>query len=180
MKRYLTILFWMLLSVSHAQHAFETRDWTGSIGTSFLTYSYGYGNYVQGAPVMISFEYGIHSYVGVSIYGGMMYRNPKINEYRYKQSLYAAGIRVNGHFYNVLDDFINADLKSNIVDIYTFVSLGMDHTVTDLPINPKTVYYISGGIGLKAYPFKLKRIGVMTEIGHSVITPLLLGVTFKL
>ena len=173
-------MFWMLLSVSHAQHAFETRDWTGSIGTSFLTYSYGYGNYVQGAPVMISFEYGIHSYVGVSIYGGMMYRNPKINEYRYKQSLYAAGIRVNGHFYNVLDDLINADLKSNIVDIYTFVSLGMDHTVTDLPINPKTVYYISGGIGLKAYPFKLKRIGVMTEIGHSVITPLLLGVTFKL
>jgi len=170
----------MVLSVSHAQHAFETRDWTGGIGTSFLTYSYGYGNYVQGAPVMISFEYGIHSYVGVSIYGGMMYRNPKINEYRYKQSLYAAGIRVNGHFYNVLDDLINADLKSNIVDIYTFVSLGMDHTVTDLPINPKTVYYISGGIGLKAYPFKLKRIGVMTEIGHSVITPLLLGVTFKL
>ena len=180
MKRYLTILFWMLLSVSHAQHAFETRDWAGGIGTSFLTYSYGYGSYVQGAPVMISFEYGIHSYVGVSIYGGMMYRNPKINERRYEQYLYAVGLRLNGHFYNVLDDLINANLRSDIVDIYLSVSLGMDHMVTDLPINPKTVYYIGGGIGLRVYPFKSKRVGVMTEIGHLVITPLLLGVTFKL
>ena len=170
----------MVLSVSHAQHAFETRDWTGGIGTSFLTYSYGYGSYVQGAPVMISFEYGIHSYVGVSIYGGMMYRNPKIKEHRYEQYLYAVGLRVNGHFYNVLDDLINANLRSDIVDIYLSVSLGMDHMVTDLPINPKTVYYIGGGIGLRVYPFKTKRVGVMTEIGHLVITPLLLGVTFKL
>jgi len=168
------------LSVSHAQHAFETIDWAGGIGTSFLTYSYGYGSYVQGAPVMISFEYGIHSYVGVSIYGGMMYRNPKINERRYEQYLYAVGLRLNGHFYNVLDDLINANLRSDIVDIYLSVSLGMDHMVTDLPINPKTVYYIGGCIGLRVYPFKSKRVGVMTEIGHLVITPLLLGVTFKL
>ena len=180
MKRYLTILFWIVLSLSHAQHAFETRDWTGSIGTSFLTYSYGYGNYVQGVPVMISFEYGIHSYVGASIYGGMMYRNPKIGECSYKQSLYAAGLRFNGHIYNVLDDLINANLRSDIIDIYMSVNLGMDHMITDLPISTKTVFYIGTGVGLRVYPFKSKRVGIMTEIGHTVITPLLLGVTFKL
>jgi hypothetical protein len=162
-------------------HAFKSNDWALSLGTSFLTYSYGYGHMFGGIPLALSFEYGVHRYFGTAVYGGMLHRTPQVGERSYKQSVYAAGLRFNGHFYNALDDVIKrVDLKSNIIDMYVSVNIGMDHMVTNLPISKKTIFYIGVGFGLRAYPFKNKKIGLMTEFGHSLITPWLLGATFKI
>lgn len=162
-------------------HAFKSKDWALSAGTSFLSYAYGYGGHVEGVPLVLSFEYGVHRYFGTGVYAGMLHRRPTVGERTYKQSVYSAGLRFNGHFYNAIDDLIKkADLKSNIIDMYVSVNLGMEHMVTNLPINKKTIFYIGVGFGMRAYPFKNKNIGLMTEIGHSVVTPWLLGATFRL
>ncbi|MFT4523962.1 MAG: hypothetical protein ACI9FU_001355 [Granulosicoccus sp.] len=162
-------------------HAFKSNDWALSIGSSFLSYAYGYGGHIEGVPLVLSFEYGVHRYFGTGIYAGMLHRTPSVGERSYKQSVYSAGVRFNGHFYNAIDDLIKkANLKSNIIDMYVSVNLGMEHMVTNLPINKKTIFYIGVGFGLRAYPFKNKKIGLMTEIGHSVVSPWLLGATFRL
>ena len=162
-------------------HAFQAKNWALSGGTSFIGYAYGYGKMFGGVPLVLSFEYGVHRYFGTALYGGMLHRKPQVGERTYKQSVYAAGLRFNGHFYNALDDLIKkADLKSNIIDMYVSVNVGMDHMVTNLPINKKTIFFIGVGFGMRAYPFKNKKVGLMTEIGHTIVTPWLLGATFRL
>jgi len=181
MIKYICITLCLIMSsIVHAQPAFNTGDWNTSIGTSFLTYSYGYGDYLDGVPGMTSFEYGLHPYLGVGMFGGVMYRSPVIDDYRYKQWVYGGGFRINVHFYNIISDVLESPVSSDRIDMYLSINIGMDHTDTNLPINPKTVYYIGIGFGLRAYPFKSQRIGFIADIGHSVITPMLLGVTLKL
>ena len=166
-------------SISHAQPAFNTGDYNASIGTSFVTYSYGYGGMMQGIPVMTSFEYGLHRYLGVGMYGGVMYRSPVINDYRYKQWVYSGGFRINAHFYNIISDVVESPISSDRIDMYLSINIGMDHTDTNLPIHTKTVYYVGIGFGLRAYPFKSQRIGFIADIGHTVMTPMLLGICVK-
>jgi len=159
-------------------YAFEGRNFVVAIGTGFIGYSYGWGK-LGGAPFMLSLEYGIHRYVGAGIYGGVLDRNPKIGENTYDMTIYTVGVRVHFHAYNLLDDIIKKDLRGDIVDVYGILYVGLDHYATNVSIPDGLAYYISGGIGVRGYPFKkAPSLGVFSEFSP-ILMPWQLGLNYR-
>ncbi|MFC2175630.1 hypothetical protein ACFLR1_01500 [Bacteroidota bacterium] len=159
-------------------YAFDGRNFVVSIGSGFFGYSYGFGK-LGGAPLMISAEYGIHRYVGAGIYGGLLDRNPHIGETKYDMTIYTVGVKAQFHMYNLLDDIVKKNLRGDIIDVYGIFYLGMDHYATNMSLRNKQTYYISGGIGIRAYPFKkAPGLGVYSEFSP-VLTPWQLGLNYR-
>ncbi|MBL4587661.1 MAG: hypothetical protein JKX84_11495, partial [Flavobacteriales bacterium] len=159
-------------------YAFESRNLVVGLGSGFFGYSYGYGK-LGGAPLMLSFEYGLHRYIGAAIYGGLLDRNPKIGENSYDMTIYTVGIRGQFHVYNLLDDILKTDLRGDVIDVYGMLYLGMDAFRTSINLPNKRTWYISGGFGVRVYPFKkAKGLGVFTEFSP-VLMPWQLGVNYK-
>ncbi len=128
---------------------------------------------------MLSMEYGIHRYVGAGIYGGLLDRNPKIGENTYDMTIYTVGLRAHLHAYNIIDDVVKKDLRGDIIDIYGIVYVGMDHFETNMNLPNKQTWYISGGLGIRAYPFKKARgLGLFTEFSP-VLMPWQLGLNYR-
>ncbi len=158
-------------------YAFEGRNLVIGIGSGFIGYSYGYGK-LGGAPLMLSVEYGIHRYFGAGIYGGLLDRNPQIGEKVYDMTVYTFGLRGQLHAYNILDDLVKTNLRGDVLDIYGIVYIGMDHFETNMKLPNKRTWYISGGLGVRAYPFKKARgLGFFTEFSP-VLMPWQLGLNY--
>ena len=183
----ITIILSFAITFSSAQnknkdldrgYAFDGRSFVTSLSTGFFGDSYGYGK-IGGAPLLLSFEYGIHRYVGASVYGGMLHRDPMFGEKRYQLDVYTVGARFNFHLYNLVDDIIKWNLRGDIIDIYGSFSVGMDHYDTDLPVQTKFGYYITGGAGIRAYPIKKARgLGFNMEFS-TILSPWLIGLNYR-
>ncbi len=160
-------------------YAFEGRNFVISLGSGFFGYSYGHGK-LGGIPVMLSIEYGVHRYVGMGIYGGLLDRNPKVGENTYDLTIYTVGIRGQFHIYNLLDDMVRHDLRGDIIDIYATAYVGMDAYKTDIKLPNKNTWYVSGGMGIRAYPFKrVRNLAVFTEFSP-VLAPWQFGLNYRL
>lgn len=164
---------------SSDNHAFQGRSLVTSLGFGFFGYSYGYGK-VSGFPLLASIEYGVHRYVGVGVYGGMLHRKPVWGERQYKMSVYSAGIRINAHFYNVIDDLVKGhDLRSDLLDLYITGNVGADTFKSNLPIGDALAVLAGVGFGAKVYPFKRsKQVGFHIEFSN-LLTPFLVGASYR-
>lgn len=159
-------------------YAFDGRNFVVSHNTGFFGNSYGYGK-ASGAPLLLSVEYGLHRWVGISLYGGMLHRNPTWGENSYDLDVYTGGGRINFHLYNLIDDLVKINLRGDIIDIYGNLALGFDHYDTDLPVRTKYSYYITGGAGIRAYPIKrVKGLGFNMEFS-TILSPWLVGLNYR-
>lgn len=159
-------------------YAFDGRSFVVSLNTGFFGNSYGYGK-ASGAPILLSLEYGIHRWVGISLYGGMLHRKPTWGENSYNLDVYTGGGRLNFHFYNLIDDLVKINLRGDIIDIYGNLALGFDHFKTDLPVGDRYSFYITGGAGIRVYPIQqVKGLGFNMEFS-SILSPWLLGLNYR-
>jgi hypothetical protein len=159
-------------------YSFDGRNFVVSLNTGFFGNSYGYGK-ASGAPVLLSLEYGLHRYVGISLYGGMLHRKPVWGENAYKLDVYTGGGRINFHLYHLIDDLVKINLRGDIIDVYGNLAVGFDHYDTNLPVRTKYSYYITGGAGVRVYPIKkVQGLGFNMEFS-TILSPWLLGLNYK-
>jgi len=160
-------------------YAFESGNVVVGLGSGFVGYSYGRGK-LGGAPIMLSLELGLHRYIGMGIYGGILDRNPKIGDIRYDMTIYTVGIRGQFHLFNLIDDIVKTNLRGDIIDVYAIAYIGMNQFESNITLPNKRTWYISGGFGGRVYPFKkAKGLGVFTEFSP-VLMPWKIGLNFRL
>ncbi len=159
-------------------YAFEGRNLVIQLSSGFIGYDYGFGD-LCGVPLKLQVEYGVHRYVGLALYGGMLQRDPEFGEKVYKMDVYTGGIHVNFHLYNFVDDLTKKNLRGDIVDVYGTFTVGVDYFDTNLPLRSKYAYYFTGAIGIRAYPIKkVKALGFNMEFSN-ILSPWLIGLNYK-
>lgn len=112
-------------------------------------------------------EYFVHDYASVGAYVGYGARHKVHN--------IAAGVRGNFHWWQLLDDKVDKDLKADKLDIYLPVHLGAFI---------RTGYfkdtYFNGGSGLGVRYYFHEKIGVNAEFGYMEMSFAKIGITVKL
>ena len=181
------ILSLLLATISFAQkkkkdadrgYAFEGRNLVIQLSSGFFGDSYGYGK-LGGAPLKLQVEYGVHRYVGLALYGGMLHRDPQLGEQSFQLDVYTGGLHVNFHLYNLVDDIFKKDLRGDIIDVYGTFTVGMDYFDTNLPFRNKYAYFFTGGFGVRAYPIKkAKDLGFNMEFSP-ILSPWLIGLNYR-
>lgn len=181
------ILSLLLATVSFAQkkkkdtdrgYAFEGRNLVIQLSSGFFGDSYGYGK-LGGAPLKLQVEYGVHRYVGLALYGGMLHRDPQLGEQSFQLDVYTGGLHVNFHLYNLVDDIFKKDLRGDIIDVYGTFTVGLDYFDTTLPLRNKYAYFFTGGLGVRAYPIKkAKDLGFNMEFSP-ILSPWLIGLNYR-
>lgn len=181
------ILSLLLATVSFAQkkkkdtdrgYAFEGRNLVIQLSSGFFGDSYGYGK-LGGAPLKLQVEYGVHRYVGLALYGGMLHRDPQLGEQSFQLDVYTGGLHVNFHLYNLVDDIFKKDLRGDIIDVYGTFTVGLDYFDTNLPLRNKYAYFFTGGLGVRSYPIKkAKDLGFNMEFSP-ILSPWLIGLNYR-
>ena len=110
-------------SLVNAQ-ALKKGDVMISPGMGLGVYGVGYGVGFT-VPVVLNLDIGVHKYVSVGAYGGFWTKKWNYgfsDKYRFTSSHF--GARASFHWWQLLDEKVNADLKSNKLDIYVTPWLG--------------------------------------------------------
>ncbi|MEZ5037005.1 MAG: hypothetical protein R2760_05885 [Chitinophagales bacterium] len=115
----------------------------------------------------LNVEYGVHDYVSVGGYFGYGARN--------KAHHIAVGARGTFHWWQLLDDKVSADLKSDKIDFYMPVHLGVY-----MYMGGGTTARFNGGAGLGFRYYFVDNIGVNMEWGRQEMSWAKIGVQFKL
>jgi hypothetical protein len=180
---FITIPFWAqsqhLKKESERGYAFDSQNVVVSLDFSFIGHNYGRGK-MSGVPLMLSFEYGFHRYVGISLYAGMLQRNVQFDDRSKQHDIYTGGGKLNFHFYNLIDDKTKKNLRGDIVDIYINGTAGFDYFDSELKTGGKYAYYFTAGLGIRAYPIKkVPGLGFNAEFS-SILSPVMLGLNYRL
>ena len=163
---------------SERGYAFEGRNLVIQLSSGFFGDSYGYGK-LSGTPLKVQVEYGVHRYVGLALYGGMLHRDPQLGEQSFQMDVYTGGLHVNFHLYNFIDDLTKKNLRGDIIDVYGTFTVGMDYFDTNLPFRNKYAYFFTGGLGVRAYPIKkAKDLGFNMEFS-AILSPWLIGLNYR-
>lgn len=107
-------------------------------------------------------EWGIHDYVGLGFHAGF-----SVGGFRWRNStnLYVPlGLQSNFHFYQLIDDKVSGDIKSDKLDIYAGLNFGGGPAFT--PSADLVYGGIHGGahVGARFYP--KSNIGIFAELGY--------------
>ena len=124
----------------------------------------GYG-FVPGFT--LNLDYNVHDYASVGGYIGY--------GARYKIHHIAVGARGSFHWWQLLDDKVSADLKSDKIDFYLPVHLGV-YMYAGGGVNA----HFNGGAGLGFRYYFVDNIGVNLEWGRQEMSYAKIGVQFKL
>ncbi|MCB0513885.1 MAG: hypothetical protein KDC60_05600 [Bacteroidetes bacterium] len=126
---------------------------------------YGYGGFVPGFT--LNLDYNVHDYASVGGYIG----------YGARHGLHhlAVGARGTFHWWQLLDDKVSADLKSDKIDFYMPVHLGVY-----MYMGGGTTARFNGGAGLGFRYYFVDNIGVNMEWGRQEMSWAKIGVQFKL
>lgn len=179
MKKYLFSTVFMLMLVSFAKgQAIEKGNFIiqpslnlGGWGIS----GWGYGGFNLGATANL--EYAVHDYVSVGGYVGfnsLLNSDAKFNRIGF-------GARGVFHFWQLIDDKVDKDLKSDKIDFYLPVHLGYhiykfgDNTLWG---GSTGQFRMGTGLGIRYY-FSPK-IGVAFETGGMEMSWAKIGVAIKL
>lgn len=163
---------------SERGYAFEGKNLVVQLSSGFLGYTYGFGD-LSGAPLKLQVEVGVHRYVGLALYGGMLHRDPVFGERSYQMDVYTGGLHTNFHIYNFIDDLTKVNLRGDIIDVYGTFTVGIDYFDTNLPLRSKYAYYFTGGVGVRAYPIKkAPDLGFNMEFSN-ILSPWLIGLNYK-
>lgn len=113
-------------------------------------------------------EYFVHDYASVGAYVGYGARHKFHN--------IAAGVRGNFHWWQLLDDKVDKDLKSDKLDIYLPVHLGA--FIYAGGGGSSTYFNAGSGLGVRYYFHE--KIGVNAEFGLMEMSFAKIGITVKL
>lgn len=134
--------------------------------------SYGsYGNADFGIGATVNLDYTVHDYVSV---GGFLGINTNLNS-GYSYSMLGVGGRGIFHFWNLIDDKASADLKSDKIDFYLPVHLGVH-----IGLKNRSGSRFNAGVGLGVRYFFNEKIGINLEVGGMEMSWAKIGATIKL
>jgi hypothetical protein len=172
MKCKLVVLVIMLLFAEHsnAQKSFEKGNVLLNPGVGLGSAGFGRA-YDNNIAVFFAADFGVHDYVSVGPYIGTRFFGDK-------RTGFSLGARANFHWWQLLDDKVNADLKQNQLDIYWNVYLGYNF-VTNKNDNRYRSAGFGSTLGLRWYPKANNRFALFGEFGRSPISWSVLGLTIK-
>lgn len=137
------------------------------------TYRYLYGGFAPG--VTLNLDYNVHQYAGVGAYAAANF-----SKY-YTQ--FAVGARGVFHWWQLLDDKIDADLKADKIDFYLPLHLGvrMVKYKDDVWYDDNKLYVnFNAGSGLGFRYYFIPSIGMNLEWGWQELSWAKIGVQFKI
>lgn len=151
--------------------AFEKGDVMISPGIGIGVYGVNYGLGFS-VPVMLNADIGVHDYVSVGAYGGFW---TKKWDYTFSENYRYTSVHVGGrasfHWWKLLDENIDSDLKSDKLDIYITPWLGYNiRSVgwSDSQNSPTAISAsnrVQGGAQIGIRYFFNEHIGVFGEWG---------------
>lgn len=160
------------ISTVKAQKAFRKGNILLSPGIGLGQNYHRYDGYNRFGPsVFFSADFGVHDYVSVGPYAGATF-------FRDATGIDFGG-RVNFHWWQLLDDKVQADLKQSQLDIYATLWIGGEIFERD---NRNRASGFDAGFtqGIRWYPNSNKRFAVFGEFGYTPIAFANLGATFKI
>ncbi|MDB5227705.1 MAG: hypothetical protein JWN78_1898 [Bacteroidota bacterium] len=144
--------------------------------------NYGGNNYGSGLipGVTLNIDYNVHDYVSVGVFYSAAFRNYKTADVFYLGN--AFGARVAFHWWQLLDDKLDADLFSSKVDFDVHAHFGA-YLVSykDKIANTKTKakgFNAGGGIAIRYY--FVDHFGVAIEFGYEETSWAKLGFAIKI
>jgi hypothetical protein len=132
-----------------------------------------YGAFYGGfrPSVFFAADFGVHDYVSVGPYvGSTFFRNATGIDF---------GARGNFHWWQLLDDKVNADLKQSQLDIYATLWMGGELFVFDSG-STTGGFDIGFTQGVRWYPKSNKRFALFAEFGYTPISYATIGATIKI
>ena len=174
MKKQILILLILAIGTTcsvQAQKAFRKGNILLSPAVG-VGHNYHHGKYNSLNPsFFFSADFGVHDYVSVGPYAGATFFHD------------ATGIdfggRVNFHWWQLLDDKVQADLKQNQLDIYATLWVGSEF-FNDNHDHKHHDFDVGFTQGIRWYPNANKRFAIFGEFGYTPIAFANLGATFKI
>lgn len=176
----LTLCIGLTASTSNAQ-AFQAGDVLLSPGIGLGVYGVGYGLGFA-VPVVFNADVGVHDYVSVGAYAGFW--TTGWTNYRWNST--HVGGRASFHFWPLLDENVDADLRSDKLDVYITGWLGYNLRTARYtgPGSDPDLYSwgnrFQGGAQAGIRYFFNDFIGVFGEVGGTPTSFTNAGVTFKI
>ena len=173
------------ISLANAQ-AFKKGDVMLSPGAGLGVHGIGYGVGFA-IPVVLNLDIGVHDYVSVGAYGGFWtkkWRYSFAENYRFSSAHF--GARASFHWWQLVDDKVSADLKSDKLDIYVTPWLGYNlRTAKWVDGNGSTSNNVSwgnrfqGGAQIGVRYFVSEHFGFFGEWGGTPTAYANIGLTLK-
>lgn len=154
-----------------AQKCFEKGNVLFNPGIG-LGSNYGLGYYGFNPSVFFSVDFGVHDYVSVGPYVGATFF-PKSNA-----TGLDFGARGNFHWWQLLDDKVNSDLKQDQLELYATLWLGAEIFVFK---NGGSTGNFDAGFtqGVRWYPNANNRVALFAELGWTPISFATIGCTIR-
>lgn len=182
MKNLFLTITTILISFTLSAQAFEKGDVMLSPGIGLGVYGVGFGLGGFALPVVFNADFGVHDYVSVGAYGGFWTRrwNGGFGGNGDRLSSIHVGARASFHFWQLIDDKVDADLVSDKLDIYFTPWLGYNIRTGNGGFG---VFgfgnRVQGGAQLGARYFLNDHIGFFGEWGGTPTSYSNFGMTFK-
>jgi len=135
-------------------------------------FSGGHGN-GRGIGLTGNVDFAVHQYVSVGAYVG--FNNVKVKSTDWSYNRVGFGARGVFHFWQLIDDKVQKDLRSESIDWYVPFHLGYNFYTGDA--DGGDVLY---GLGMGFRYYFNERIGIGVEFGGMELSPAKLGVAIKL
>lgn len=169
MKKFLIVVVF-LLSLSMVDvnaQAFEAKD-------CHIDFGFGVGSHkgiaaIFSPGVLVSFEKGVHKWIGIGAYVGYQYT---ISGHRHSIPFGGTG---SFHFYQMISDLTGADIAADKLDLAFKLALGAK---TDIP-GSSSLFSFDYGCSLTARYFLTEKFGIYAEVGYPAMGFLVVGGALK-
>lgn len=182
MKKNLKLLVTVLLltftvfsiSAQDGDKAFQKGNVMLSIGVGAGVYGHSVNGLAFSLPFIFNADFGVHDYVSVGGYAGFWTSKSGGNRYN---STHIGG-RGSFHFWQLIDDKVDADMKGDKLDIYATIWLGYNLRKVD----NSTILFanrLRGGSQIGVRYFVSNGFGFFLEVGGTPTSYSNIGLTFK-
>lgn len=121
---------------------------------------------------LFSADFGVHDYVSVGPYMGMRFYGSGVNAF-------AFGAKGTFHWWQLLDDKVDADLKQEQLELYYTLYLG-GNLATSRDFDSDGRFGWGSTLGVRWYPKANNRFALFGEFGASPINFATIGCTIKI
>lgn len=177
MKKIVLVLCVMLsvLVVDVNAQAFKAKNFNIDFGYVINSHRGGYAFYSPG--FMVSFEKGVHKWIGVGAYGGFQY-NVGTTIWGWGGTRDRVSVPFGGtgsfHFYQMISDLVGKEIGSDKLDLAIKHSFG-----ARLDFDDPLVVRFDWGTSLNARYFFTDNFGVYLEAGYPAMGNLIIGGAVK-
>jgi hypothetical protein len=162
-----------MISINSQAQSFEKGD-------VLLSPGIGWGTRIGGPSFFrptftFNADFGVHDYVSVGPYASFAFGNN-----RNGINAFSIGARTSFHWWQLLDNKVEKDLKQDQIDFYLPLWVGV-RILSDKRGNSKSTGFDGGlGLGLRWYPNSNERFALFGEWGRGPISWGSVGMTIKL